>query len=259
MEDGLLQRPISRLFLIMDQDYFELYPTLFARHWWWRSRESVILAELQRIRPDEAWGSILDVGCGDGLFFPKLAKMGEVEGVEPGGVGIDTDAGSNGQIHRVPFDDEFDPGKQFDLILMLDVLEHLDEPAEALVTASGLLRPGGTLFVTVPAYRVLWTYHDELNHHHTRFTRQALREVMEPSGLDIGRMHYFFHWIFPIRIAIRLFEATTQSNSGPPRIPPRWLNQAIIKGSELEYRLLRRFRIPLGSSLLMVAKKAPSS
>lgn len=239
----------------MDQDYAELYPTLFAQHWWWRSRESVILAELHRIRPDEQWGTILDVGCGDGLFFPVLSRMGEVEGVEPGETRGDISDQANGRIHRVPFDNQFDPGKQFDLVLMLDVLEHLDQPVEALITAERLLKPGGTLFLTVPAYRLLWTYHDELNHHHTRFTRRSLREVTAHGNLQVQRTHYFFHWIFPIRIAIRVFESLTSSNSGPPRIPAPWINRAIIGGSQLEYRLLRGLRVPFGSSLLMVAGK----
>lgn len=243
----------------MDQDYAALYPTLFAQHWWWRSRESVILAELQRLRPDSRWGTILDVGCGDGLFFPVLSTMGDVEGVEPGGIGIDTPAESKGKIHRAHFDAEFDPGRQFDLILMLDVLEHLDQPAQAMITVERLLKPEGTLFLTVPAYRLLWTYHDELNHHHTRFTQQTLREVTAASNLEVQRTHYFFHWIFPIRIAIRVFETVARSKSGPPRIPSPWINKAIIEGSKLEYRLLRKLRIPFGSSLLMVAQKAATS
>ena len=67
----------------MDLDYGKQYRLLFERHWWWRAREVVILDELHRLKPDGSWGNILDVGCGDGLFFPRLAELGEVEGVEP--------------------------------------------------------------------------------------------------------------------------------------------------------------------------------
>ena len=60
----------------MDLDYGKQYRLLFERHWWWRAREVVILDELHRLKPDGSWGNILDVGCGDGLFFPRLAENG---------------------------------------------------------------------------------------------------------------------------------------------------------------------------------------
>src|SRR2546426_4518668 len=60
------------------------YTTLFRsrRHWWWRARERLILDVLRRLRPGAGWSAILDVGCGDGLFFERLAEFGPVEGVE---------------------------------------------------------------------------------------------------------------------------------------------------------------------------------
>jgi hypothetical protein len=144
---------------------------------------------------------------------------------------------------------------------MLDVLEHIDEPVESLRKAEALLEPDGVLFVTVPAYRLLWTYHDDLNHHRTRFTRRSLRAVVDQTGLEIRHMRYFFHWIFPVRLLIRVYETVLRRNLGPPRIPSPWINRWLIAGSRLEHRLLRPLRLPFGSSLLMVAghKSSPSS
>jgi 2-polyprenyl-3-methyl-5-hydroxy-6-metoxy-1,4-benzoquinol methylase len=87
----------------MDVDYAQIYPQLFARHWWWRSRETVILDELQRLAPDSRWGTILDVGCGEGLFFETLSQFGEVEGVERGGPFPGEATESRWPIHRVAF------------------------------------------------------------------------------------------------------------------------------------------------------------
>ena len=239
----------------MDIDYAELYPRLFAHHWWWRARETVILAELARLRPDGEWGNILDVGCGDGLFLPTLSKMGHVEGVEPYGAESVSATDTDITIHRVPFDSRFDPGKRFDLILMLDVLEHFDQPAQALQAVERLLEPGGTLFITVPAYKLLWTHHDVLNHHHTRYTRRTLEREIAHTDLQVTHRRYFFHWIFPVRILLRLLEIATGSNTGPPRIPSPWINRTIIGVSRFEYRLLHRLQIPFGSSLLAVTVK----
>lgn len=244
----------------MDTDYAQLYPRLFAQHWWWRSRETVILAELERLKPDAQWGTILDVGCGEGLFFETLSQFGEVEGVERGGPFPGDRNDPRWRIHRVAFEDQFDPGRRYDLILMLDVLEHIDDPVQSIRKAEELLERDGILFITVPAYRLLWTYHDDLNHHRTRFTRRSLRAVMEHSGLEIRQMRYFFHWIFPVRILIRLYETLSRRNLGPPRIPAAWINNVLIHGSRLEYRLLRGLGIPFGSSLMMVAAHgSPSS
>ena len=66
----------------MDTQYALNYRELYENHWWWRAREHLILAALRRLRPQGNWGSILDVGCGEGLFFDRLRKFGEVEGIE---------------------------------------------------------------------------------------------------------------------------------------------------------------------------------
>ena len=69
----------------MEPEYASQYRKLYEEHWWWRARERFVLGELQRNRPDGGFGSILDIGCGDGLFFAPLSEFGEVEGVEPDG------------------------------------------------------------------------------------------------------------------------------------------------------------------------------
>ena len=82
----------------MDPEYGALYRELYERHWWWRAREAVILDELSRLRPAGDWGRILDVGCGDGLFFPRLSELGEVVGVEPEAALL-SDRPREGEIH----------------------------------------------------------------------------------------------------------------------------------------------------------------
>ena len=70
----------------MDQEYARQYEELYQRHWWWRCRESLILRVLERISREESLAAdrqILDVGCGNGLFFDKLQRFGKVAGIEP--------------------------------------------------------------------------------------------------------------------------------------------------------------------------------
>lgn len=235
----------------MDPEYGQLYRDLYERHWWWRSREKLILDELRRARPSGKWPSILDVGCGDGLFFSELSKCGEVEGVEPEAKLVSREFEHS--IHTVPFDDRFQPGKRYDLILMLDVLEHLEDPVAALKSAERLLEPGGTLLLTVPAFMVLFTLHDEINHHRTRYTKRTLSEQIAKTNLSIVDARYFFHWLFPVKLGVRMIQAVTRPSPSPPGVPPQWLNRCLTSISRIEDRVLRPLRLPFGGSLLVLA------
>lgn len=239
----------------MDSAYGQKYRDLYETHWWWRCREQVILAELHRLRPSQSWGRILDVGCGDGLFFPRLSELGEVEGVEPDETLVTAHPAAVPPIYRVAFDDHFQPGKQYGLILMLDVLEHLDEPAKALSRAQQLLKPQGILLLTVPAFQSLWTQHDVLNQHRTRYTIKSFTSMAKGSGLTVLDQRYFFSWLFAAKLAQRGLEKLLKSKPVPPSVPPAWLNRSLERISLLEYRILRLLHPPIGSSLLIIAKQ----
>lgn len=240
----------------MDLDYGKQYRLLFERHWWWRAREVVILDELHRLKPDGSWGNILDVGCGDGLFFPRLAELGVVEGVEPE-ASLLSEKGTRGRtIHRVPFDESFDPGKRYNLILMLDVLEHLRDPTAALQCAERLLKPGGTFLITVPAFMLLWTSHDVLNQHVTRFTRSSFASTAAGSGLSLEKSEYFFHWLFPAKLAARVGELVRGATPKTPRIPAAPINRLLSWICRVERRLLRPLHLPFGGSLLVIGSKS---
>ena len=239
----------------MDPRYAREYRALYEKHWWWRAREKVILAELKRRQPPAGWRAILDVGCGDGLLFEKLQSLGHVEGVEMDPTGMSPDSAWSDRIHVAPFDESFRPGKKYSLVLMLDVLEHFADPISALARALELLEPQGTLVVSVPAFPILWTSHDEINHHYIRFTRSSLANVARKAHGRIVYSHYFFRWAFPVKLLVRLKEALLPAPAAPPRSPAGWLNGLLYRLSTAEETLLGRLPIPFGSSLLAVARK----
>lgn len=239
----------------MDSDYGAQYRRLFERHWWWRARERVILDTLGKHCPAGGWGNILDIGCGDGLFFDQLMRLPGarfVEGVEPGADLVTDDGPHRSRIHVVPFDASFDLGRRYSLIVMLDVLEHLPDPEGALRHAIDLLAPDGVVLVTVPAFMTLWTRHDDLNHHYTRYTRATFASLAERAGLRIDRSRYFFHWTALAKLATRVKEALTSGEPASPIVPPAPVNRALYALSRLEERVMQRFPAPFGSSLLVV-------
>ena len=243
----------------MDPEFSRRYRELYEKHWWFRAREELILKFLRSKQPPGGWGTILDVGCGDGLFFQELTQFGEVEGIELAADVISSDNPFRERIHIGPFDRSFQPGKKYSLILMLDVLEHLPEPVEALRNALSLLKPNGALLVTVPAFQALWTSHDELNYHFTRYSKATFTEVAEKAGLRTMESRYLFYWLFLVKLAVRGKESLVGSTPTIPGIPSSGLNRFLLWVSRIEEKLLGKLPIPLGSSLLVFGSASPNS
>jgi SAM-dependent methyltransferase len=240
----------------LDREYAQRYRELFEKHWWWRARTKYVLETLRRHRPASGWKAILDVGCGDGLFFDYLKEFGQVEGVEPDAELVRADNPDRKRIYICPFDENFAPGKTYSLVLMLDVLEHLPDPISALKHALDLLEPQGTFIATVPAFMALWTNHDVINHHRTRYTKQSFRDLSKNAGLQIVEERYLYHWTFPVKLSVRLAERALQFKPKPAAVPNVLVNEILYRLSRLEQLSLSRLPIPFGSSLMVVGKRA---
>lgn len=237
----------------MDPEYGRAYRDLFERHWWWRARSALVLEVLRRHAPTGGWPAILDVGSGDGLFFDDLASFGVATGIEPDASLVSEAIRATGRVLIRPFDASFRPGTQYNLILFLDVLEHLPGPVEALRHAKDLLAPGGIILVTVPAFRALWTAHDDFNHHRTRYTRATLLSEMTAAGLTPVESFYCFNWVAPVKLAVRAAEALSPAKPTPAAVPPAPVNEALYHLTRLEARTLTRMKLPFGSSICAVA------
>ena len=241
----------------MEASYGERYRDLYERHWWWRAREAVLIDALSRRVPPGGWNTALDVGCGDGLFFSRLKHFArEVEGVEPEASLVTRRGRAAGRIHVVPFDEAFQPGRRYGLVLMLDVLEHLDAPARALRHALSLLEEGGTFVATVPAFMSLWTGHDDVNHHRVRYTKRTFGALAKASGLGVDEQRYLFQWTCPVKLGVRVVEALRRRPPSPASVPPEWINAPLLAATRLEAATLGRLPMPFGSSLLVVGHRA---
>ena len=238
----------------MQADYARSYRSLWERHWWWRSREALLLDRVARLHRRGPTRRILDVGCGDGLFFEQLSRFGEVDGLEPDAALV-ADPRWRDRIRVEAIGPEFRGAGDYDLVLMLDVLEHIGDDGEALTAARSALRPGGRLLLTVPALGWLWSRHDEVNGHHRRYDPRGLRRVLAASGLEVETVRFFFFWTVAPLLARRwLAPAGEAAADYAVPIPPRPLNRALTALSLGEHALGRVARWPLGTSLLAVAR-----
>ena len=239
----------------MRHDYAQAYHNLYAHHWWWRARERFILDVLEAKQPATGWQKILDVGCGDGLFFDHLLRFGDVEGVELSDSLVSDDGPHRSRIHIGNFDQSLNLSRDFSLILMLDVLEHMSDPVSALRFALGLLAPNGKILITVPAFNALWTNHDIINNHVTRYTKASFREMAHRAGLQIESDRYFFHWLFAVKMVSRVVDSLLGNKPGPPQVPPAWVNKPLYWFSMLENKGCSNLPLPLGSSLFVMGSR----
>ena len=240
----------------MDSRYGERYRELYEKHWWWRARTQFIEAKIRNLSSPGRKQTILDVGCGDALFFDRLQNFGDVEGVEPFANLVSHDNPHRAKVHLCSFDERFQPGKLFSLILMLDVLEHLPDPVLALRHGLSLLNPDGLFILTVPAFMSLWTNHDVINQHVTRFTKSSFAKVASQAGFVIHEQSYLYHWTCPVKLAVRLTESIFRVPPRPAQVPPPWINEPLYWLSRLEQKLLTPLSMPFGSSLMVVGSRA---
>jgi SAM-dependent methyltransferase len=240
----------------MDRDYELQTHQAEDRHWWYRGRRTVLHRVIDDLGlPGQA--RILDAGCGSGRNMVELARYGTVTGIElsPTSVRLarERDAGEvvEGSVLEMPFPDD-----GFELAVSLDVIEHLEDDLGALRELRRTVAPGGALLVTVPAYQWLWSGHDEINHHHRRYTRRSLRQVAEQAGWKQARTTYFNSLLLPVAILLRVLERVntkTTESSLDLWVPPEPVNLLLERPLALEAAMIGRGgRIPAGLSLLTV-------
>lgn len=240
----------------MDRDFELQTHRAEERHWWYRGRRSVIEQVIVGLGlPQDT--RILDAGCGSGRNMVELARRGNVTGLELSSTSValarERAAGEviEGSVLETPFADG-----QFDLVVSLDVVEHLEDDLAALRELRRVTAPGGALLLTVPAYQWLWSGHDEINHHHRRYTRRSLQAVAEHAGWRQERTTYFNSLLLPVAIVLRVLDkinAKTTKSSLDLWVPPEPVNWLLERPLALEAALIKLGgRIPAGLSLLAV-------
>lgn len=242
----------------MEPQYAGQYRELYERHWWWRARERILVSLLQALFPASRELRILDVGCGDGLFFAELERFGSVEGVEPDAGLLGKDGPRDARIFRGSLE-ELPGSRKYDLVLMLDVIEHIEHEQPLLEAARERLSEKGYLLVTVPAFMALWTHHDELNRHYRRYTKDQLRRTIESAGLAVERLEYVFVWPAIVKLVGHHLEKWWPNKGRTAHIPTHWVNRTLAGISRAEYAVTSWIGAPFGSSAIAVARRCTGS
>jgi SAM-dependent methyltransferase len=239
----------------MDPAYVAVHLEEDRLHWWFRGRLAVILAALRRTVPRRPV-RLLELGCGSGNVLAALGEFGETVGMEvhPELAAAARSAGLDVRAGALPEDLVVPPGWA-DVVLLLDVIEHLDDDAAALATARRALAPGGLLVVTVPAYRWLWSAHDVALGHRRRYAAPALRRLVTRAGFGVLHVSYFNTVLFPAVALARLWKRLTGARAHDLHRPAPALNRWLERLFALERHVVPRVALPFGASLLLIARR----
>jgi len=239
----------------MDQAYVAAHIEEDRRHWWFRGRLRVLLAVLRASLPRRRL-RLLELGCGTGNVLRALGEFGDSVGMERDERLIAAARADGLDVRRgtIP-GDLVVPEGWADVVLLLDVLEHLDDEGAALETARRALAAGGTLVITVPAFAWLWSAHDRALGHRRRYTAAQLRRVVERAGFAVARVTYFGTLLFPAFALVRWLKRGRGVAAHDLRRPPAALNALLASCFAAERHLVPRLRLPVGSSLLLIAHR----
>ncbi|MBI3551108.1 MAG: class I SAM-dependent methyltransferase [Elusimicrobia bacterium] len=249
----------------MEPALYDLFYDIEEEHWWWRSRRTIALVALERLIPGPERARVLDIGCGMGAFLRALPARFEGYGVDISEKAIEgcRAKGMTRVFQTKGPELPFGPGF-FDAACAFDVLEHLDDEGPLLVEAARVLKAGGRLLATVPAFPFLATRWDELNEHKRRYLKDGLIGVLERHGFRVEFCSYCNFLLFPLALARSLHERVwgrpdAQGSEIPGAAVPAKHVNAVLEGafSSERHWLADARALPWGSSLIVWARKAP--
>lgn len=245
----------------MDAPLYDELARVETTHWWFRARRKIVWSLVERYVGGERGRriNICELGCGTGGNLASIAGEHDVVGIEcsPQALWYAQNAlGDRVRYGRLP--DEIDlPAGSFDVVLLTDVLEHLEDDAASAHAALQLLKVGGIVVATVPAYQWLYSPRDAKHHHFRRYGKRQFSALWKSAAAETVLLTHYNTLLFPLAAAVRMASKTMapKRGCGDLSLPAPPINNLLLQLMGSEANLLGRVPFPFGLSLVAVIRK----
>jgi SAM-dependent methyltransferase len=241
----------------MERKVYDQMAKLDSCHWWFTARRRILDGVIERIVRPPSDARILELGAGTGHNLAMLSRFGQVEASELDPVARQLASERLGRpvVEAALPDLSMFPAGTYDIVALLDVLEHVPDDKGSLSAIIDRLKPGGALLLTVPINPWMWSAHDVAHHHHRRYRRSEIRRLALDAGYEIELMSPFNSLLFPPIAAVRLVGKLTGKDDSDDALPSPPVNKALDTIFGLERGLIGRVPLPFGVSLVAVLRR----
>lgn len=240
----------------MDLATYAIEAEVESTHWWFVGRRVLFANEIGRLKLslDVA---VLDIGTSTGTNLRMLRELGftNVFGLDASDEAIRFCASKGlgivrkGDVCQLPF-----AAGTFDLVLATDVIEHVEDHAQAIAEIERILKPGGAMLVTVPAFQSLWGLQDDVAQHKRRYRRGELVRLIARKGLRIERNYYFNYILFaPIWLARQIIRISNIKIKSENEVNNPLINRVLFTIFSVDIATASLLRMPFGVSALVIA------
>ncbi|HBG26852.1 MAG: hypothetical protein A2Y10_07700 [Planctomycetes bacterium GWF2_41_51] len=243
-----------------------LYDEIFKmeqKHWWFCAKRKIVLSLIKKYLPlnsPEKDIKVYDLGCGCGMMLMDLSKCGyNALGFESNNLALEycrkrgVKAFNSEITQKIELNDN-----SADCVTLLDVLEHVEDEKKVLSEVFRILKPGGLLICTVPAYQWLWTRRDEFHHHKKRYNKNDIIKLFKSfSQCNVILASYINCFLFPIALCERFIRKKfSPSASGDLSLPKFGINAILKNIFSLErFFLKNNISLPFGLSVIAIIQK----
>ena len=211
-----------------------------VNHWWIRTRFNYINRIIEYHNSKNI--NIVEYGCGtcNNIYHlinnsPHSSKINSIIGIDPNLTNLEIPDWA--KARNCSLENSLPIEYQADIVIALDVLEHIQADYSALKEWKNTIKPNGLLLISVPAFQHLWSRHDIFLGHYKRYNKNTLIDLAESVGLKVVKIHYIFSYIYPVVYLVRKCLPNKFNRNGDLKKSNHFVNTILSFIGYLEYKL----------------------